>query len=263
MSVYLRETPSHEPFNIDPDLVNILQKNQNIINKNPPLFVISPNLSNQNGTNVQTSISIIHIITFTQLYKFRRFKESESLYSLEFSKKVKEKYGNSITYLKSRLGFNQLPFNHPKNLRFDCNGNPIHYFTSDDGLIDGLDYKVIKNEWPYAIDHNYQHLIVWSRLKLLNPNLSISSNEYNLATEQGLSGFINLSKPFKQILKSFNLFSKINENQIGIGKEMSNFVKKRWNGYQDLIWFLNPIQLQSCPDLPHFHVFVKTQDFND
>ncbi|EGG12598.1 uncharacterized protein MELLADRAFT_70387 [Melampsora larici-populina 98AG31] len=135
-----------------------------------------------------------------------------------------------------------------------------------------MDYKVIKNEWPYAIDHGYQHMIVWSRLKLLNPGLSKSPTQWHLALEQGLSGFVNLSEGMKRRLHSFNLLNKLkssdsddnldhHSNPLAI--EMIKFIKNRWFGYEDLMWFLNPVQLQSCPDLPHFHVFVKTQGWSE
>lgn len=302
MSVYLRETPSAEPFNADPELVEILNKNQTIIDTHSPLFILHPTISDDNGTNAQSNISLLHIITFTHLYKFRRFPESEKLYSSEFSKKVKEKYGSSLVYLKARLGFCTLGEDHVSNLRFDRLGCRIEYFGADEGLVDGLDYKVIKNEWPYAIENGYQfvflpclkafaclcsksddlfifsssspselcrHLIVWSRLKLLNPALSPSTYHWRLATGEGLSGFVNLSNPMKDRLKSFNLLNKLNEEvqvedvqSIRLDREIVKFVKNRWKleeGYSDLIWFLNPVQLQSCPGLPHFHVFVKSQ----
>ncbi|KAH9814921.1 hypothetical protein DFH28DRAFT_928529 [Melampsora americana] len=152
MSVYLREIPSNEAFNSDPDLIKILNKNQIIIETNSPLFISHPTQADQNGTNSQSSKSLLHIISYTHLYKSRRFPQSESLYSLEFSKTVKAKYGSSSQYLKDRLGFNQSS----SELRFDEDGTPIDYFKASSGLIDGLDYKVIKNEWPYAINHGYQ-----------------------------------------------------------------------------------------------------------
>ncbi|KAH9814920.1 hypothetical protein DFH28DRAFT_1166470, partial [Melampsora americana] len=52
-------------------------------------------------------------------------------------------------------------------------------------------------------------MIVWSRLKLLNPSLSKSPIQWHLALEQGLSGFINLSEQMEQKLEKFNLLNKL------------------------------------------------------
>ncbi|CAH7670214.1 hypothetical protein PPACK8108_LOCUS4925, partial [Phakopsora pachyrhizi] len=114
-----------------------------------------------------------------------------------------------------------------------------------------------------------RHLVVWSRLPLLNPNLCNSRTEMNLALDRGLSGFINLSRDLRSKLEYFKLLFKEQkmmrnvdeeEAECGLEQEIVKFIKNQSRieeGYFDLMWILNPIQLQSCFTLPHFHVFVK------
>ncbi|KAI8447695.1 hypothetical protein BY996DRAFT_4533330, partial [Phakopsora pachyrhizi] len=101
-----------------------------------------------------------------------------------------------------------------------------------------------------------RHLVVWSRLPLLNPSLCNSRTEMNLALDRGLSGFINLSRDLRLKLEYFKLSFK-EQKMMKKGCEIVKFIKNQWRieeGYVDLMWILNPIQLQSCPTLPHFHV---------
>ncbi|CAH7688008.1 hypothetical protein BY996DRAFT_4585699, partial [Phakopsora pachyrhizi] len=119
-----------------------------------------------------------------------------------------------------------------------------------------------------------RHLVVWSRLPLLNPNLCNSRTEMNLALDRGLSGFKNLLRDLRSKLENFKLSFKEQkmmrngcevsvdeeEAEFGLEQEIVKFIKNQWRieeGYFDLMWILNPIQLQSCPTLPHFHVFVN------
>ncbi|KAI8451118.1 hypothetical protein BY996DRAFT_4586415, partial [Phakopsora pachyrhizi] len=110
-----------------------------------------------------------------------------------------------------------------------------------------------------------RHLVVWSRLPPLNPNLCNSRTEMNLALDRGLSGFINLSRDLRSKLEYFKLSFKEQKMmrkgcEVSIDEEEAEkFIKNQWrieDGYVDLMWILNPIQLQSCPTLPHFHVLA-------
>ncbi|KAI8455212.1 hypothetical protein BY996DRAFT_4554132, partial [Phakopsora pachyrhizi] len=101
-----------------------------------------------------------------------------------------------------------------------------------------------------------RHLVVWSRLPLLNPNLCNSRTEMNLTLDRGLSGFINLLRDLRSKLEYFKLSFK-EQKMMRNSCEIVKFIKNQWRieeGYVDLMWILNPIQLQSCPTLPHFHV---------
>ncbi|OAV98443.1 hypothetical protein PTTG_05530 [Puccinia triticina 1-1 BBBD Race 1] len=251
------ETPSREPFNIDPDLVRILTKNQAIIERSAPRFVIS---SIRPG---DIDRSLIHIIALTRLDRLGRLHESESLYFHDFSRIVKHKYGSSCRYLKTRLNF------HPNPVT--GGPNDIQFFCADGSLRDWLDYRVTKNEWPYAIPHEYQHMVVWSRLPLLDPSQARTATELSDAHEVGLSGFENLSPEFVALLdiaglNTHNRFTSSPENPPPpasggrLDTQIRRFVAARWpreQGFVDSMWFLNPVHLQSCPQLPHFHVFVK------
>ncbi|MBW0517641.1 hypothetical protein O181_057356 [Austropuccinia psidii MF-1] len=275
VSVDLKQSALLEPFNVDPDLIEILKINQQLIDQIEPILQLYPISHSGNTsprhTNITYSSSLIHIIATTSLFNLGRFSQSEKLYNQDYRQIVKAKYGSTIIYLKQRLGFSS------NRLLLDKTGKQIHYFTADQSLMkDGLDYKVVKNEWPYGIPKNYQHLTIWSRLPLLNPKLSSSNNDWKLAHEKGLSGFVNLSNQLIHKLEEFKLDHSHNLKQLqssakenltesrkGLGDEIVKFIENRWKvqeGFEDLLWFLNPVYLQSCPELPHFHLLVKTSN---
>lgn len=253
------ETPSSEPFNVDPDLVRVLNKNQEIIKRSQPRFT----LDGKGEDGELESSSLIDIIGRTRLERLGRFPESERLYFNEFSRIIKLKYSSSCLYLKQRLNF---PTHH-------SDSQPA-YFVASGSLKEGLDYRVIRNEWPYAIPRDYQHMVVWSRLPLLDPSQARTPGELEQARQEGLSGFENLTVELveqldraglnpNQRFKPFHHLQDLPPDprfQPALDAHIRAFVRTRWppsQGFFNLMWFLNPIHLQSCPLLPHFHVFVK------
>ncbi|KAH9457420.1 hypothetical protein Pst134EA_021296 [Puccinia striiformis f. sp. tritici] len=260
INVY-NETASQEPFNIDPDLVRILNKNQEIIQRSQPRFVLKKPPSSST-VKEDDSLSLIEIIYRTRLDKLGRLTESENLYFNEFSRLIKLKYTSSCLYLKQRLNFRS----------FSTINQPDYFSANDDEhkLQDGLDYRVTRNEWPYAIPKDYQHIVVWSRLPLLDPSQARTPEDMDTALKTGLSGFENLTPPMIELLNQSGFSdnpsssplssTRHEEEDQGLDSQIRLFIRNRWpfeHGFVDLMWFLNPVHLQSCPQLPHFHVFVK------
>ncbi|KAA1113256.1 hypothetical protein PGT21_026553 [Puccinia graminis f. sp. tritici] len=266
------ETPSTEPFNIDPDLVRVLAKNQAIIARSPPRFILFPSSSDHSTKQQQEEEeerSLIHIISRTQLDRLGRLADSEQLYFNEFSRIIKLKYDSSCLYLQQRLNF---PLHLENKLNKDGGRGQPAFFCADGRLQDRRDYRVIRNEWPYAIPRDYQHIVVWSRLPLLDPSQARTSAELKQAHHQGLSGFENLSPELVDRLTQAGLnpdlkltpfpahHPGVRGERAGLDAQIRAFIRTRWphsRGFIDLLWFLNPVHLQSCPQLPHFHVFVK------
>jgi len=64
------ETPSSEPFNVDPDLVRVLNKNQEIIKRSQPRFT----LDGKGEDGELESSSLIDIIGRTRLERLAKIK---------------------------------------------------------------------------------------------------------------------------------------------------------------------------------------------
>lgn len=256
------ETPSAEPFNVDPDLLRVLSKNQEIIKRSAPRFTLSG--GGRKRKEEEEDDSLLSIIGHTRLERLGRLPESERLYFTEFSRIVRLKYSDSCLYLSRRLNFPSepdLPLDHQRPA----------YFVASDLLTDRTDYRVIRNEWPYAIPRDYQHMVVWSRLPLLDPSQARTPSELDDARQVGLSGFENLTPEFvdqldwagvnaDQRFKPFDPDLANDPHPPGLDAHIRAFIRARWprdQGFVNLMWFLNPTHLQSCPQLPHFHVFVK------
>ena len=94
------------------------------------------------------------------------------------------------------------------------------------------DYKIIRNDWPYAVPPDVTHLIVW----LKTPLASASDGSLLPEAEAQVQGFVNA-----------RLVAPI----------------KARNGREDddnVLWFKNWSALQSVGALEHFHCLVKGAD---
>lgn len=93
------------------------------------------------------------------------------------------------------------------------------------------DYKILYNDWPYGIDPNITHLVVWTKFLLENdPDTGLLSPDYH------------------ELLESF--VQKNFCGECGIARE-------------NVIWFQNWKSLKSVHALEHFHIMLyqAPQDF--
>jgi len=133
------------------------------------------------------------------------------------------------------------------------------------------------NDWPYALPVDIEHVLVWTRLPIIDfPQVptQITSRLY----QDGLWGFTGCSSPPPSpstlplclpALADWNVtidklirFPKatLEEDEMikEAGREIDQFVRNRWIESEfETAWFVNPPRLQSIPELSHIHVFVR------
>ena len=96
---------------------------------------------------------------------------------------------------------------------------------------DSADYKILRNDWPYATPPDIAHLVVWLKTPFV-----VSKPEGHLQPEerQQIQAFVDaqFAEPLRKIY----------------GEE---------NGTDRVLWFKNWSALQSVGSLEHFHCFVR------
>ncbi|WEW58987.1 hypothetical protein PRK78_004455 [Emydomyces testavorans] len=88
------------------------------------------------------------------------------------------------------------------------------------------DYKILYNDWPYAVETDIVHLVVWTKFEL----------EDDPATD-------DLTPQAR--------------------KEVDNFVGRMFRSKmpgQQVVWFKNWKSLKSVHSLEHFHIMLKAPD---
>ena len=96
------------------------------------------------------------------------------------------------------------------------------------------DYKILRNDWPYATPEDIAHLVIW-----LKTPFAVSRPESYLLPEgrSQIQAFVE------------EQFTKPLREKYGDG-----------NGDDRVLWFKNWSALQSVGALEHFHCFVRGAD---
>ena len=151
-----------------------------------------------------------------ELHLLTRYPSQLKLY-LEWSANAKPEWGSVTNFIiKNRLHWETAS---PES----CQPDSLFEVVNPEPLSDPADYKILVNDWPYGLDKDIFHLIVWSKHKLP------ATPEKGDLTSQGrslLEGFVE-----------------------------SKFRSKL--GADDVLWFRNWTGLQSVRSLEHFHVLVR------
>ncbi|KAK5945250.1 hypothetical protein PMZ80_002454 [Knufia obscura] len=126
---------------------------------------------------------------------------------LQFMFKLKREYGSVLSFVQQeRLCWNSI----------SPSSEPL--FTNP------ADYKILYNDWPYGIDHDISHLVVWTKFLLDDdPETGFLTAEHH-----------KLIEDFVQ--RTFCTGDGINR--------------------ENLIWFKNWKSLKSVHALEHFHVML-------
>lgn len=151
------------------------------------------------------------------LSAFKRYPTQLRRY-LAWSRQIKARYGGIVDFVcQERLRWVPSPLGQQQITPL----NPIPFANP-------ADYRILRNDWPYATSPDISHLVVW------------------------------LKTPFKVddaghvLPESRKMIQKFVEE---------NFVGKLAESYGDaqdrVLWFKNWGALQSVGALEHFHVFVK------
>ena len=97
-------------------------------------------------------------------------------------------------------------------------------------FVDPADYKILRNDWPYATPADIVHLVIW-----LKTRFAVSEPEGHLLPESRAQIESFVSRTFAEPLKAIH----------------------RDDGEDRVLWFKNSSALQSVGALEHFHCFVR------
>lgn len=102
---------------------------------------------------------------------------------------------------------------------------------SPEPFTDTADYKILRNDWPYAIPSDVVHLVIWLKTKF-----AVSEPDGHLLPEGRLQ------------IKNF------------VGQRFGKPLRAKFgeeDGGDRVLWFKNWSAIQSVGALEHFHCFVR------
>lgn len=161
-----------------------------------------------------------HLIFTKQLDELKRWPSALKAY-LAWTAHVKEKYGSVMTYLlQQRLFWDPIE---------DETGALTFNVRSPTPFADRNDYKILRNDWPYAFEPGIHHIVVWLKHRLLVD----AEGSLNDEGRKSIDKFMRTE-----------ILPKLGAEKPGRG----------------IIWFKNPTNLQSVRSLEHVHLLVKGVD---
>ncbi|TAQ86064.1 hypothetical protein B7494_g5609 [Chlorociboria aeruginascens] len=128
---------------------------------------------------------------------------------MAWTRDVKAEYGSITAYILRQ--------------RLPSWGSPPFAFSSHIPFHDPSDYRILVNDWPYALTEDITHLVVWSKTPI--------------ATDDREGDVTEESR-----------------------KTIEDFVKRSFGdrlGEDRVLWFKNWVRLQSVRALEHVHVMVR------
>ncbi|TWU73554.1 hypothetical protein ED733_004001 [Metarhizium rileyi] len=135
---------------------------------------------------------------------------------IKWTAETKAKYGSMTQYLlANRLpkSWGQPPFTPESHVPFDKES----------------DYKVLLNDWPYGLESNITHIVVWTRALIATDN------------DKG-----DMTADSRALVEAF--VKRYFVDSLGQG------------GEGKVLWFKNWVALQSVRALEHIHVLVRDVD---
>ncbi|GAB7341420.1 hypothetical protein MBLNU457_7668t1 [Dothideomycetes sp. NU457] len=166
--------------------------------------------------------NIIHLVDKNRLEDFKRYPSDLRRYLL-WSQKTKAEYGSITNFvIMERLHWTPT----------DAKATPPVFEVRDQELFaDENDFKVLRNDWPYGLDRGITHLVVW--LKNVVP-IDEATGDLTTDSRRDIHGFVE------------ERFKKRLENVSGVS-----------NPSDHVVWFKNPVALQSVRGVDHVHVMVR------
>ncbi|KAJ5669723.1 hypothetical protein N7462_010793 [Penicillium macrosclerotiorum] len=108
--------------------------------------------------------------------------------------------------------------------------NPVFLFSSSTPFHDATDYRILRNDWPYATMPGMVHLVVWSKTP-------VETDEQGYPTSQS-----------RELIKNF------------LVRVFGPHMDKRQNAGDNIQWFRNPFHCQSVQNIEHIHVILRDAD---
>lgn len=111
-----------------------------------------------------------------------------------------------------------------------ADSRPVIPYKSPVPFADPEDYRILRNDWPYGLASGITHIVVW-----LKPPVAVRLEDGDLTDESRalIENFVQ--RTFGDRLK-----------QVGFA-----------NPKENVMWFKNPVALQSVRALEHVHVLVR------
>ncbi|PRP81017.1 hypothetical protein PROFUN_11169 [Planoprotostelium fungivorum] len=176
---------------------------------------------------------LLEIVKKGELNRLRRTDEATRYY-LQFVENIKSKYGSIERFVLDV----KLEWNIPVD---SMDITPSSQFSS---IGHPSQSKMMKNDFPYALPHDVEHWVLWSRLPFLPPFREDEDEHVTRSRSRGLSGITGTHVP--------------EENHTAAAGEIRRFVSTQWpEESYTCAWLLNPPALQSVRGVSHFHMFVK------
>jgi len=165
---------------------------------------------------------VICLVDENKLEDFKRNPSDLRKY-LVWSQKTKAEYSSITNFvLKERLHWT------PTNAK----ATPPQFEVRNQELFaDENDFKVLRNDWPYGLDRGITHLVVW--LKNVVP-INEATGDLTTNSRRDISGFVE--RRFTERLKLVAGVSDPSDH---------------------VVWFKNPVALQSVRGVDHVHVMVR------
>jgi hypothetical protein len=160
------------------------------------------------------------LIFNNRLEELKRWPSALKAY-LAWTAHVKEKYGSVMTYLLQQRLFWQPIKDETEALRFEV--------RSETPLSDRNDFKILRNDWPYAFEPGIHHIVVW-----LKQRLPVDAD--GALNDEGRS--------LVDVFMRSEIMPKMGEPKVG----------------QSILWFKNRTNLQSVRSLEHVHLLIKGVD---
>jgi hypothetical protein len=130
-----------------------------------------------------------------------------------WSQQTKVQYGSITTYLLT----NRLPSSW---------GTPPFTYISPTPFSNESDFKILRNDWPYGLEPNVTHIVVWSKTPI------------ETDSENG-----DVTEKSRKVIEAF--VDRTFAQRLGKG------------GNERVLWFKNWVRLQSVRALEHIHILVK------
>ena len=157
----------------------------------------------------------IHYLARNELSKIQRERTCLSQYR-QWAAEIREQYGSMTDYLLS----NRLPKSW---------GRPPFSPALSRPFEDPSDFRVLLNDWPYGLDSNITHIIVWSRTPIAT---QFADGDMTSSGRSSIEAFVQ-----------------------------RYFVDRLPGRSRDqVLWFRNYGELRSVGAIEHFHVLVRDVD---
>ncbi|KAI1911376.1 hypothetical protein LOZ61_003899 [Ophidiomyces ophidiicola] len=152
--------------------------------------------------------AVRHFVETNQINRFLRLPSDLRRY-LEYMAQIKAQYGSVLDFIiQERLRWDSLEPTCP---------TPFAYPG---------DYKVLYNDWPYGIDADIVHLVVWTKFELQDDP---QTDDLTVQAQREIDEFVD------------------------------GVFRSRVPGEQ-VVWFKNWRSLKSIHSVEHFHVMLKAPD---